>query len=64
MVNRRNAKKTFRFSDLEKEHQIEIIGNLGRKVAEKTVWELIPDFPVDPDAKIFSRSSTPVTVGK
>jgi len=41
-------RKRYRFSDLDREHQIEVIGNLGtRKVAEKTVWELVPDFPVN-----------------
>lgn len=40
-------KKQYRFSDLDREHRIEVIGNLGRKVAEKTVWRLVPDYPVN-----------------
>lgn len=40
-------KKQYRFSDLDREHQIEVIGNLGRPAAEKTVWKLVPDFPVN-----------------
>jgi hypothetical protein len=39
-------KKQYRFSDLDREHQVEVIGNLGTR-ARKTVWELVPDFPVD-----------------
>lgn len=39
--------KRIRFSDLDREHQIEVIGNLGRKAAGKTAWNLVPDFPVD-----------------
>ncbi len=40
--------KRYRFSDLGQEHQIEVIGNVGiRSVAEETVWELVPDYPVD-----------------
>lgn len=35
------------FLDLDREHQREVIGNLGREVAERTVWELVPDYPVD-----------------
>jgi hypothetical protein len=42
-----SRKKRYRFSELDREHQIEIIGNLGRAVAQKTVWELVPDFPVN-----------------
>lgn len=40
-------KKQYRFSDLDREHQIEVIGNLGRPAAKKTVWKLVPDFPVE-----------------
>lgn len=41
-------KKRYRFSDLDREHQIEVVGNLGtRAIAEKTVWELVLDYPVD-----------------
>jgi hypothetical protein len=48
MASRRKKERTYLFSELDKEHQIEIIGNLDdRKVAEKTVWKLVPDFPVD-----------------
>jgi hypothetical protein len=47
MASRRNSYKTFKFSELSREHQGEIVGNLGRKVAQGTVWELVPDFPVD-----------------
>lgn len=41
------TEKTFRFAELNREHQGEIVGNLGRKVAQGTVWKLVPDFPVD-----------------
>lgn len=47
MASRRKKENRYLFSELDKEHQIEIVGNLGRKVAEQTVWQLIPDFPVD-----------------
>ena len=40
--------KRYRFSELGQEHQIEVIGNIGiRSSAEETVWELVPDYPVD-----------------
>jgi hypothetical protein len=42
------VEKHYKFSELSKEHQIEVIGNIGLAVAaEKTVWELVPDYPVD-----------------
>lgn len=47
MASRRNPEKIFRFSELSREHQGEIVGNLGRKVSRSTVWQLVPDFPVD-----------------
>lgn len=47
MANRYKKERNYSFSQLDREHQHEIIGNLGRKVAEQTVWRLIPDFPVD-----------------
>jgi hypothetical protein len=50
--DRHKMKTKYRFSDLGREHQIEVIGNLGRKVAKGTVWELIPDFPVDQAAAL------------
>lgn len=41
-------KRKYRFSDLDREHQLEVIGNIGtRAAAEKTVWRLVPDFPVE-----------------
>lgn len=57
MANRRNPEKTFRFSELSREHQGEIVGNLGRKVAQKTVWQLVPDFPVDQAAALAADTS-------
>jgi hypothetical protein len=44
--------KTFRFSELGREHQAEIAGNLGLKTAKETVWKLVPDFPVDQAAAL------------
>jgi len=52
MTSRRNPEKTFRFAELGREHQVEIVGNLGRKVAQNTVWELVPDFSVDSAAAL------------
>lgn len=40
-------KKNITFSDLDREHQVEVAGNLGRTVAEKTAWQLVSDYPVD-----------------
>lgn len=54
---RRNPVKVFRFSELNREHQGEIIGNLGRKVAQKTVWELVPDYPVDAAAALADATA-------
>lgn len=50
-------KKKYRFADLGKEHQFEIIGNLGREVAKKTVWDLVQDYPVDLAAAMAWDSS-------
>jgi hypothetical protein len=47
MAGRRNPEKTLKFSELSREHQVEIVGNLGPEVAQRTLWRLIPDFPVD-----------------
>lgn len=52
MARRRNPEKTFRFSDLSREHQGEIVGNLGHKVAQQTVWKMVPHFPVDQAAAL------------
>jgi hypothetical protein len=49
--------KTFKFAQLSKEHQGEIVGNLGRKVAQGTVWKLIPDFSVDHAAALADVTS-------
>jgi len=40
-------KKLYKFSEMGEEHQDEITGNLGLKLARKTVWELVQDYPVD-----------------
>jgi hypothetical protein len=47
LVRKMESPRTYLFSELGKQHQNEIVGNLGREVAEKTVWELVPDYPVD-----------------
>ncbi len=52
-----NPKDTFAFSELGREHQVEIVGNLGRKVAERTIWKLVPDFPVDAAAALADSTS-------
>lgn len=50
-------KKQYRFSELDHEHQLEVIGNLGRKIAETTVWEYVSDYPVDPAAALADVTS-------
>lgn len=45
-------KKQYRFSELDREHQAEVIGNLGREEARKTVWEFVPEFPTDQAAAL------------
>jgi hypothetical protein len=57
MARRRNSYKTFKFLELDREHQGEIVGNLGRKVAKDTVWELIPDYPVDAAAALADATA-------
>lgn len=57
MARRRNPNKIFKFSELGQEHKSEIVGNLGRKVAEKTMWALIPDYPVDQAAALADDTS-------
>lgn len=52
MAKRQTREKTLRFSELDKEYQNEIVGNLGREVAQKTIWKLVPDFPVDEAAAL------------
>jgi len=47
MARRRKKERHYLFSELDQEYQREIVGNLGRKVAKQTVWQLVPDFPVD-----------------
>ena len=41
------AKKTYAFKDLAREHQLEVIGHLGKKAARTTVWRLEEHYPVD-----------------
>lgn len=50
-------KKQYRFSELDHQHQVEVIGNLGRKVAETTVWKYVPDFSVDHAAALADDTS-------
>lgn len=44
--------ETYTFVELDHEHQGEIVGNLGRKVAQQTSWKFVPDFPVDAAAAL------------
>jgi hypothetical protein len=44
---RQTPQSVYKFSEMGEEHQDEITGNLGQKLARKTAWELVPDFPVD-----------------
>lgn len=62
MANRRHPAKTFRFSNLNREHQREIVGNLGRKASQDTVWEFAPDFPVDHAAALADDKIHPTKV--
>lgn len=41
------AKRQYRLSDLAEEHRLEVIGNIGLADASKSVWEFVPDYPVD-----------------
>lgn len=40
-------KKHYRFSELDPEHQREVLWHLDRKLATKTVWEFVPKFPAE-----------------
>lgn len=50
-------RKIFKFSELNREHQGEIVANLGPKVAQGTAWELVPDYPVDAAAALADATS-------
>jgi len=52
MTKRLTPDATYTFAELDREHQGEIVGNLGRKVAQQTVWKFVPDFPVDAAAAL------------
>lgn len=39
------AKKTYSFKELAREHQLEVIGHLGKKAARTTVWRLEKEYP-------------------
>jgi len=51
-----SRRKTFRFAELSREHQGEIVGNLGRQIAQSTVWGLV-DYPVDAAAALADGTS-------
>lgn len=41
-------KKKYRFLDLDREHQLEILGNLSNdKAAKKSMWVFVSDYPVE-----------------
>lgn len=42
----------YSFSELQPQHRMEVTANLGDKTARKTVWELVPDYPVDAAATL------------
>lgn len=37
-----------------------MVGNLGREVAEKTVWQLVPDYPIDQAAALAWDTSVTI----
>jgi hypothetical protein len=56
--------REYKFSELDPEHQLEIVGNLGiKKLAEKTVWKMIPDFPVSQAAALAWDTSIQIFEG-
>jgi hypothetical protein len=57
MAKRLIPNKVYKFSELDQEHQGEIVGNLGRKVAKQTTWRFIPDYPVDAAAALADETA-------
>lgn len=43
----KRAKKTYTFHDLPREHQLEVVGQMGKKNARTTVWRLEKEYPTD-----------------
>jgi hypothetical protein len=54
-------RKYYKFADLEREHQWEVAGQLGRRLAARTVWELHPRFPTEGAAAIAWDASVTVS---
>jgi hypothetical protein len=52
MAKRLVPDATYTFSELDREHQGEIVGNMGRKLALLTSWKFVPDYPVDAAAAL------------